>query len=185
MPGAASSGGAAGTFAMRTLLIAVALFVAGFVGVRAITFDKPLPEIETPFEAPPALRDSRPDDHLMPRLRHESRERIRDLALQALRQPGPALCGGNERDRLLMAMKLYYGQRDSDRHGAPYRSQAENVESEGAWSTPADQQIDGLVREFYTEGYLQPGDLHPSKTADQVLSGLKPRHHICADLGKS
>jgi len=42
-----------------------------------------------------------------------------------------------------------------------------------------------LVREFYAEGYLRPGDLQTSPTVEHVLAGIRPRHYVCAESGRS
>jgi hypothetical protein len=114
-----------------------------------------------------------------------ARDRFRDAALQALRLPGPGLCTATERRKILTATNLYYTQRDNALHGVTARNRAEQVEVVQAWSTPADLQIDGLVREFYTAGYLRPGDLATSPTVEGVLAGIKPGHNACAAAGRN
>jgi hypothetical protein len=54
---------------------------------------------------------------------------------------------------------------------------------EKAWSTPLDQQIDGLLREFFVSGYFRRQDLRKSPIIDDVLSGAVPTGHACADNG--
>jgi hypothetical protein len=113
----------------------------------------------------------------------ETRGRTRDAALQALRRPGPALCGPVERGNFVATINQYYSMRDTSQHGYAQRSRAEQTEVERAWSTPVDQQIDGLVREFFVAGYLRPGDLRTSMTVGRVLSGLTWTGRACADKG--
>jgi hypothetical protein len=110
-------------------------------------------------------------------------DHFRDAALQALRRQGPELCGAVERGNFLATLNQYYTHRDKALHGLAGLSRAEQVEVERAWSTPGDLQIDGLVREFYIEGYMRPGDLQTSPTLEQVLAGAKPRHQVCANAG--
>jgi hypothetical protein len=113
----------------------------------------------------------------------ESRERWRNNALEALRRPGPALCGGDGRRIFVAGINQYYTQRWTAQHGYAVRSREEQAEVESAWSTPLDDQIDGLVREFYVEGYLRPNDLSKSPLVDKVLAGAKYSNRACAGNG--
>ena len=115
----------------------------------------------------------------------ESRERYRKNVLKDLRRPVPALCVGRERELLIAGLNQYYSMREFEQHGPVKRSREEQIEIEREWSSGTDQTIDALVRDFFTEGYIRPNDLHKSQTVDKVLAGLKPTNRACASAGKS
>jgi hypothetical protein len=77
----------------------------------------------------------------------------------------------------------YYRLRYSDQHNYAVRTPAEQAQVEKAWSTPLDQQIDGLLREFFVSGYFRRQDLRKSPIIDEVLSGAVPTGRACADNG--
>jgi hypothetical protein len=149
--------------------------------------------------APTRTEDHRPSDQPLPPPRREqagfnrqdidreTRERSRNAALELLRRPGPGLCADPGRRNFVAGLDQYYSMRDTSQHGyaKAYRSHEEQVAIERAWSTALDQQIDGLVREFYAEGYLRPKDLRKTATVDQVLSGLKWTGRACVSVSAS
>jgi len=148
-------------------------------------------------EAPKRAEPRRPSDDPLPRpqrawegwnrkdIDRESRERYRKNVLKDLRRPGPALCAGRDRELLIAGLNQYYTTREFEQHGPVKRSREEQIAIEHEWSSGTDQQIDALVRDFYTEGYIRPKDLHASQTVDKVLAGLKPTNRACASAGKS
>jgi hypothetical protein len=111
------------------------------------------------------------------------RERVRAEALDQLRRPGPALCEGAGRKDFIGGVGGYYRLRYSDQHNYAVRTPAEQAQVEKAWSTPLDQQIDGLLREFFVSGYFRRQDLRKSPIIDEVLSGAVPTGRACADNG--
>src|SRR5262249_53018403 len=115
----------------------------------------------------------------------ESRERYRKNVLKDLRRPGPALCAGRDRELLIAGLNQYYSTREFEQRGPVKRSREEQIAIEHEWSSGTDQQIDALVRDFSTEGYIRPKALHASQTVDRVLAGLKPTNRACASAGKS
>jgi len=131
--------------------------------------DNPLPNRRTPWSA---------DD-----FDRMNRDQMRQSALEALRRPGPALCGPAERGNFIATIGQYYATRDRVVRGLAASGGTARVDDDHAWTTPLDKQIDAQVREFFTEGYLQPGDLRSSETVDRVLAGARPRHRVCADAG--
>jgi hypothetical protein len=115
----------------------------------------------------------------------ESRERYRKNVMEDLRSPGPKLCAGRDHELLVSRINQYYRTRDFELHGPVVRSRDDQKELEHEWSSGIDQQIDALVRDFYTQGYIRPNDLHKSQTVDQLLAGLKSTNRACASASKS
>jgi hypothetical protein len=113
----------------------------------------------------------------------ETRERWRNNTLEALRRPGPSLCSGEGRRVFVAVVNNYYTQRWVSQHGYAVRTREEQAEVEQAWSTVLDQQIDGLVRDFYADGYLRPNDLSKSPLVDKVLAGVTYSNRACAGNG--
>jgi len=113
-------------------------------------------------------------------INRELRERNRKNAMEALRSPGPKLCSGRDRQVFIAGLNQYYTQRDFELHGPVVRSREDQMELEQEWSSAIDEQIDGLVREFYSEGYIRPKDLHKSATVDKVLVGVTFANRACA-----
>jgi hypothetical protein len=111
----------------------------------------------------------------------ERRRHYRDAALAALRRPGPALCGPTERGNFVAIINQYYSLRQTAERSSASLSRAEQAEARSEWASPVDLQIDGLVRNFYAEGYLRPGDLPKSPTLEQVLSGITWTGRACPD----
>jgi hypothetical protein len=148
-------------------------------------------------EAPKRVEQRRPSDAPLPpaqrpsagwdrkQIDRESRERYRKNVLKDLRRPGPALCAGRDRELLIAGLNQYYSTREFEQHGPVRRSREDKIEIEREWASGTDQQIDSLVRDFYTEGYIRPNDLHKSQTVDKVLAGLKPTNRACASASKS
>ena len=96
-----------------------------------------------------------------------------------MRRPGPAWCSDPERPIFLNGIRQYYGLRDSALHGPAVRTPEEKREIERAWSSALDQQIDGLVREFFVAGYFSRKDLGWGRHFDELLSGAAPSGHVC------
>ncbi len=212
----------------RSVILVLALFAAGFAGVRWVALGAPIPFLRTaagdasaahsPGDASasdgaravaaqrepqvPAsptgpgegisyyryyrtLRPVQMTDPRLPQVRWSrvdldrmTRDQTRQSALAALRRPGPALCGPTERGNFLATLRQYYAARDLALRDVGSGGPGQ-LDDDRAWTTPADKQIDGLVRDFYADGYLQPGDLWGSATVDRVLSGVSPRHRLC------
>ena len=147
--------------------------------------------------APKAVEDRRPSDQpLAPPSRveagfnrqdidRETRERRRKNALENLRRPGPALCTGRDREVFVAIINAYYLERNTSQHGFAVRSREQQIEIEREWTSAIDQQIDSLVRDFYSQGYLRPKDLSKSPTVDKVLSGLTWTNRACASVAAS
>jgi hypothetical protein len=141
-------------------------------------------------EAAPKRSDDRPATPPPPRradisytrqdIDRDTRERSRKAVLDDLRRPGPALCSDPKRTTFVAGVNQYYSLRYVQQHGYAVRSPQQQAEVEKAWSTAIDQQIDGLVREFFVEGYLRPNDLRKSPVVDQVLAGLTWKGRACA-----
>jgi hypothetical protein len=108
-----------------------------------------------------------------------TRERFRRSALDELRRPGPSLCEGGGRKALIASMNAYYSERYSQVNSHAVRTPAEQAEVEKAWSTAADQQIDGLFRDFFVRGYFRRADLRRWSVIDEVLSGAVQTGHAC------
>jgi hypothetical protein len=108
------------------------------------------------------------------------RERRRRDALDQLRRPGPALCDGDGRNGFIASMNAYYSERHSQVHGYAIRTPAQQAEVEKAWSTAADQQIDGQLRDFFIRGYFRRTDLRRGQVIDEVLSGAVQTGHACS-----
>lgn len=108
-----------------------------------------------------------------------TRERFRSGALDQLRRPGPALCEGDGRKELIASVNAYYSERYSQVHSSAVRTPAEQAEVEKAWSTAADQQIDGLFRDFFIRGYFRRADLRRWSVIDEVLSGAVTTGQAC------
>ncbi len=113
------------------------------------------------------------------------REHYRQSTLESLRRPGPALCSGRDREGFIGVLNAYYSARDFQQHGPAARSRERQIEIEREWSSAIDQQIDALVRDFFTEGYIRPNDLHRSQTVEKVLAGLTWTNRACAGADKS
>jgi hypothetical protein len=108
-----------------------------------------------------------------------NRERFRGWALDWLRRPGPALCEGETRTAFLNSINGYYGLRDAQVHSHAIRTPAQQAAMEQAWATAADQQVDGLFRDFFIRGYFRRPELRRRPIIDAVLSGAVPTGHAC------
>jgi hypothetical protein len=111
-----------------------------------------------------------------------AREQTRSSALQALRRPGPAMCGPAERGNLAATLRQYYAARERALRELAINRATDRADDDHAWTTAADKQIDGLVRDFYADGYLQPGDLGSSALVDQILARVAPTSRACAEV---
>jgi hypothetical protein len=135
--------------------------------------------------APPPLSQRQPGDPREQAFRDkidgDLRDRARKWALDQLRRPGPGLCNEPGRTPFINGVSGYYAARDSQQHNYAVRTPAEQAQVERAWSTALDQQIDGLVREFFVAGYLRRQDLRKSPIVDEVLSGAVSTGHACGD----
>ena len=130
---------------------------------------------------------SQPVGHSVPPTLSENDRIIRDAsrtaALQALRSPSPALCDSPAHTQLAGMVSAYYASRAATMRVNAIQSPEAQAAAEREWSTPIDRQIDGLVREFYTEGYLRPSDLTRSPVVDKVLAGITWSGRACAHRG--
>jgi hypothetical protein len=131
--------------------------------------DKPVPP---PPRGNVVTRDQKDID------RH-TREHYRNATIELLRRPGPAWCRDPQRALFVTGMNQYYSMRYMAQHGNAVRTREEQLEVEQAWSTALDQQIDGLVREFFVAGYFSRQDLQKSPLIDQVLAGATSTGHAC------
>jgi hypothetical protein len=126
---------------------------------------------------------SRPFGHYVPPTRAETARVVRDssrnVALEALRSPNPSMCVSPGHAQLVGMVSQYYRSRDAALSVNAIQNSQAQAENEAEWSTPVDQQIDGLVRGFYADGYLRPSDLM-SPTAQKVLSGITWTGRACA-----
>src|SRR5262249_47035062 len=129
----------------------------------------------------PAARPAWSERELRDKLDTRVRERSRTAALEWLRRAGPSLCADPDRTHLLNAVNNYYWQRYSqvDQAGRnadlKTRLHALNPRLHAAWSTGIDQQIDGLVREFVTTGYLRSEALATSlPDVARLVAGVRP-----------
>jgi hypothetical protein len=134
----------------------------------SVSGDKPLPMRRAPQTAEDFERISR--------------NQTRESALQALRHPGPAMCGPTERGNLAATVRQYYAARDRALRELAINRATERADDDHAWTTAVDKQIDGLVRDFYADGYLQPGDFGSSALVDQILARVTPTNRACAGV---
>jgi hypothetical protein len=111
-----------------------------------------------------------------------ARDQTRQSALQALRRPGPALCGPAERGNLAVTIRQYYAERERALRDLAINRATERAHDDHAWTTAADKQIDGLLRDFYADGYLRRDDLGSSALVDQILARVTPTNRACAGV---
>ena len=111
-----------------------------------------------------------------------ARDQVRSSALQALRRPGPAQCGPTERGNLAATVRQYYAARERALRELAINRATDRADDDHAWTTAADEQIDRLVRDFYADGYLQPGDVGNSALVDQILVRVTPTNRACAGV---
>jgi hypothetical protein len=110
-----------------------------------------------------------------------TREHYRKQMIELLRRPGPAWCIDPERAHFLTGIRQYYNLRHNALHGAAIRTPEEKQELEKAWSTALDQQIDGLVREFFVAGYFRRKDMGWAPWFDEVFSGATSTGRACSN----
>jgi hypothetical protein len=140
---------------MRTVLLVVAVLVAGYLASRAS--DPAPPRAAQPVPQANPGQGFGPDEEFA----IWDREKMRKVAFQALEMPWGGRCSGDSRQQFLRTLGRYYAYRQSTTENySEYFGEAGASYIAQQWATTEDKRIERLTQEAYAKGYLKPDDLN-------------------------
>jgi hypothetical protein len=148
------------------------------------SFGEARPQASAPPVPPRKERSNLDDPNFYDKINAESRERVRTSVLAQLRRPGPGLCVDPDHQGLVGAVTHYYYVRMSQRESRGIHDAAAKAAIDQAWSTAIDQQIDGLVRDFFVQGYFSREEVETGgDDLTKILAGATQTGRACSRRG--
>jgi hypothetical protein len=140
---------------MRAALLVVAVLVAGYLASWA--YDPSPPRAVQPVPQADRGKAFGPDEEFA----IWDREKIRNVAFQALEMPWGGRCSGDSRQQFLRMLGRYYAYRQSTTENySEYFGKAGAGYIAQQWATAEDKRIERLTQEAYAKGYLRADDLN-------------------------